>query len=172
MPDAAWIALVFVVGPLTLVLGLRALVGARARRFSSEGAVAEAFISDDGAYELVAPAGGPLMVCVEYSIRATRRGGGGIAYGLVLRLDVERAGDVPFVQRGEYLIGQAQRLFGEVEERDSLDAGPLVRTGLDLRRVLVLARVPAGGELRVRGKVERRTGESFGLHVYARPPGS
>ncbi len=88
-----------------------------------------------------------------------------ISYGLRLRVDVERPG---FEQRGEYLIGQAKRPFGEVALVHSLDGSPHVRTGMQVQRAMLLARVPAGDSVRVHGKVERTGGESHSLHVYAK----
>src|SRR5436190_4748999 len=108
MPDAVWIALAFVV-PAGLILGIRAMLVRRSARFSSDGSIADVFAGEDGTFALTVPAATAVGVFAEYSVSGVRRGGGGISYGLVLRCDVVRPG---YEQRGEYLIGQAQRLFG------------------------------------------------------------
>lgn len=149
---------------LAAAFGIRALVKRGHARFSSEGAVAETFAGEDGTFSLNAPAATPIGIYCEYAIDGTRQSAG-ISYGLRLRLDVERAG---FEQRGEYLIGQAKRPFGEVALAHSLDGGPHLRTGMQVRRAMLLARVPAGEPVTVRGKVERTGGESHTLHVYAK----
>lgn len=157
-----------VVWGLVVVFGIAAAVGIRAvvkrghAKFSADGAVAEAFAGDDGRFDFTAP-GGTGIYC-EYTIGAVRQSAG-IAYGLRLRVDVERPG---FEQRGEYLIGQAKRPFGEVALSHSLDGGPHVRNGMQLSRAMLLARVPAGDSVRIHGKVERTAGESHALHVYAK----
>jgi len=164
VPDAVIVALVFVVGPLALVLPLVMLVKRRHKRFGSDGAIAETFASDDGTFTLTAPAAQPIGVYCEYTIDAVRQSAG-IRYGLRLRLDVERAG---FEQRGEYLIGQAQRPFGEVALAEIVDGGPHIRNGMHLRRAMLLARVPAGEAVKISGKVERTGGEGHTLHVYVK----
>jgi len=146
-----------------LAVGVRALVKRGHARFSSEGAVAEAFAGDDGTFAFTAP--GAVGIYCEYSIEAARQSAG-ISYGLRLRVDVERPG---FEQRGEYLIGQAKRPFGEVALAHSLDGGPHLRAGMQVQRAMLLARVPAGDSVRVHGKVERTGGDSHTLHVYAKP---
>jgi len=165
MPDGVWIALVFLV-PAGLILGIRALLVRRGARFSSDESIADVFAAEDGTFALTVPAATPVGIYAEYSISAVQRGGGGISYGLVLRCDVVRPG---YEQRGEYLIGQAQRLFGEVPEAQTLDMSTWVRNGLDIRRTLLLARVPAGEPIQVSGKVKRTGGDGHTLHVFAKP---
>lgn len=145
-----------------LAVGIRALAKRGHARFSADGAVAEAFAGEDGTFAFTAP-GGTGVYCA-YTIGAIRQSAG-ISYGLRLRVDVERAG---FEQRGEYLIGQAKRPFGEVALAHSLDGGPHLRNGMQVQRAMLLARVPAGDPVRVHGKVERTDGESHTLHVFAK----
>lgn len=162
MEAVVWI-LVVVFG-VAGALGIRLLLRRGHARFSSDGALAETFAADDGTFSLEAPVENMLGVYCEYSIEATRQSAG-IAYGLRLRVDVERPN---FEQRGEYLIGQAKRPFGEVALAHSLDGGPHIRNGLSLRRAMLLARVPAGDAITVSGKVERTAGASHTLHVYVK----
>lgn len=150
----ATLFITFVVG---LVLAIK-LVGAR---FKPEGALADALAGPDHQFLLELPASDDALdVYVQYVLEGTRRSGGGIAYGMVLRADIEReasAGsyrelDRGFRQQAEYLCGQAQRPFGEVPLGQSLASGPIVRRGLQIQRGLLLATVPAGGKLTVRGR--------------------
>ena len=151
----------------------------RAKRYSPEGALADAFADSEGRFVLELPAGGPIDLYVHYSMQAGRRSGGGISYGLVMRLDVARepseagyrGGTAMFEAANEYLLGQAQRPFGEVPLGEPLDAGPLMRSGLDVTRGVRLLRVPAGGRLVAKGRVQT-TGltTDFSFLLFAKPP--
>lgn len=71
----------------------------------------------------------------------------------------------------EGALGQAQRPFGEVPLGEPLDAGPLMRSGLDVTRGVRLLRVPAGGRLVAKGRVQT-TGltTDFSFLLFAKPP--
>ncbi|MBI4951176.1 MAG: hypothetical protein HY908_04025 [Myxococcales bacterium] len=161
-----------------LVAAVVVLVRRWGKRFEPEGALAEASLDTRSRIELRAPAGEALDLFLHYTMLGARRSGGGIAYGMVMRLDVERApaaghsseSSRGFLYEAEYLLGQAQRPFGEVRVAEPMAAGPWLRSGLQVRRGLLLLRVPAGGELVARGHVAM-TGatECQGLVLFARP---
>jgi hypothetical protein len=158
-----WVVVaVFGVG---LAVGIRALVKRGHARFSSEGSIADLYVGEHGEFAFSVPVERSIGIYCEYSIEAVRQSAG-ISYGLRMRVDVERAG---FEQRGEYLIGQAKRPFGEVALAHSLDGGPHLRNGLEIRRAMLLARVPAGEAVKVSGKVERTAGQNHFVHLYAKP---
>lgn len=154
----------------------------RYRRFSAryraDGAIAETYADANSRFELVAAPGPTVDLYVRYVMRARSRSGGGISYGMIARLDVERTGvvDAPqgeetFSHHREYLFGGARRGFGEVPLAESLNAGPVHRMGKQISRGLVLVRVPAGGELKVSGRIEMAGGavcEAF--QVFLKPP--
>ncbi len=165
------LAFLLLVGTLaTAIAGLMALTRRRAKRFTTQGAVADTFADLQGRFALEVPAGGALDLYVRYVLNAVRRSGGGLSYGIALRLDVERDG---FLHSHEYLLGQAQRPFGEVPLAESLDAGPVIRTGELIERGLLLVRAPAGGKLSARGRIEVRGGATCeAFELFAKPSGA
>jgi hypothetical protein len=163
------VALGFVGG----VAAARVALRRAAARFRPDGALADAVPDAEGRFALELPAGGPIDVLVQYTVHASRRSGGGLAYGAAMRLDVRRDGDGDgaWAFQAEYLLGQAHRPFGEVPVAEALAAGPQRRAGRSISRGLLLTRVPAGGPLLVRGRVEAtRATEDCSILVFARPP--
>lgn len=149
-----------------------------AARFRAEGAIAHAYADKERRFELVVPEGPSVDVYLRYVIRARSRSGGGISYGMIARLDIERrevvdapAGQETFQHHREYLFGGAQRAFGEVPLGRALAAGPLHRMGKRVSRGVFLVRIPAGGELRLSGHHEvtgGADGEAF--QIFLKPP--
>lgn len=170
---------VFVAAFVGAIVALVVYARRLAARTSPEGALAEASVGADSTFALTVTASEALDVFVRYELTGHRMSGGGMNYGAVLRLDVERevggdgyrAAPETFVHRHEYLIGRAQRAFGEVPLAHSLEAGPVVRAGTTVRRGLLMVRVPAGGALRAWGKVQMSGAtecQHFSVFVKAR----
>lgn len=147
---------------VAFIAGLIVLIKVMGARFKPEGALADALADSDHRFYLeMPPSDHTLDVYIQYTLTGTRRSGGGISYGMVMRADIEREAapgtyrerGAGFSQQAEYLCGQAQRPFGEVPVGESLAAGPVIRRGLQVQRGLLLATVPPGGKLTVRGRV-------------------
>lgn len=149
-----------------------------ARRYRPEGALADATLDANGRFALELPAGGPIDLYLYYSMQAARRSGGGVSYGMAMRLDVKREpasvgfrdGGATFEVAYEYPLGEARKPFGEVPLAEPIDLGPSIHSGLDRSRGMRLLRVPAGGRLVASGRAETRgltTDVSFLL--FAKP---
>lgn len=138
-----------------------------ARRFRSEGAIADACPNADGELSLELPEGEAVDLYVEYTLRGARMSGGGLNYGMRLKMDIRRPPQLE--QAGEYVFGRAQP-SGKLAELHSVAAGPVLRSGMEVTRGLLLLHVPAGAHLVAKGRIELVSGECLGLTLFAKRP--
>ena len=138
------------------------------RYYKTDGALLEQHPVHDEPFTVALPAGPPLWVMIRYSMERRRRSGRGSSYGVTIEVDAER-GDT--VLRHQRVMGGDGRRAGDAPV--ALDEPHYLakKIGLHETRTCVIARIPAGGEGTLRGKITTASGTTLtGLCVFVKPP--
>lgn len=170
---AVVLTVVIVGGVVFVVVRVRRMVA----YWLPKGALAEDFADGGRTFELRLDAGPAVDVILRSTVSGqVSAGSRRVLWGLTVRLDVERQpgadappGVVPFRFRREIKVGDGG-LTGWAEAGQVREFGAFVRHNEEVTASMVIARIPAGGGLVVRGTVqESRNTTALALPLFLKP---